>query len=360
MAAAAFAGLVLGVAALIVALALLAGFQGHIRDRLIAETPHLTVKPQGRSEFLPADGLAAKLKALSGVEQVTPFVRGRVWVTQSNRSSPADAIGREGLTGIVMDPPLASALALLPGVEVTLVSSRTRLSPLGPVPIVLSLPLTRVVPPVTARRKPELELPIEDARRLMALPAEAASGYEIRLKDPKDPDRKAAEMRSLIGSGVLVTTWEDSNRPLVAALRLERIVLFTTISLIVIVAGLNLAAITAVLAATRAGDAAVLGVLGASPAEVGRVFLAAGVLLGVAGTAAGAAFGTTVAYVLDRFRLLPLPARLYSIDHVPFRLDPLDLLAVVVLACVWSVLVSLGPSRAVARMNTVEVLRATG
>lgn len=342
------------------ALALLAGFQGHIRERLIAETPHLTVRPEGRGEFLPADGLEEKIAQLPGVLRVTPFVRGRVWVTQSSRSTPADAIGREGLSGIVMDPPLAGALALLPGVEVTLVSSRTRLSPLGPVPIVLSLPLSGIVPPVTSRRKPELELPIAEARRLMALPLDAASGYEIRMKDPRDPSRMAEEIRLCAGRGVSVSTWEDSNRPLVAALKLEKIVLFTTISLIVIVAGLNLAAITAVLAATRAGDAAVLAVLGAPPSTVGRVFLAAGVLLGLAGTAGGAVFGTTLAHVLDRFRLIPLPTRLYSIDHVPFRLEPADLAAVVVLSCVWSVLVALGPSRAVARMNTVEVLRANG
>jgi lipoprotein-releasing system permease protein len=70
--------------------------------------------------------------------------------------------------------------------------------------------------------------------------------------------------------------------------------------------------------------------------------------------------GSSVAFLLDRYQLLPLPSRLYSIDHVPFRLDGLDLTAVVVLAFVWSVLVSYVPARAVARMNTVEVLRAAG
>jgi lipoprotein-releasing system permease protein len=359
VAAAAFAGLVLGVGALIVALALLSGFQNHIKDRLISETPHVTVRPKARAEFLPSDGLLPVLEKLAGVEKVSPFVRGRVWVTQSSRSAPADAVGRENLKGITTDPGLANSLGLLPGVELTLVSSRTRLSPLGPVPIVISQTLTRVVPPVTSRRKPELELPIEDARRLMALPDEAASGYEVRLKEPADPSEIADAIANRFPD-VLVTTWEDSNRPLVAALKLERIVLFTTISLIVIVAGLNLAAITAVLAATRAGDAAVLAVLGASPMMVGRVFLAAGVLLGTAGTAVGAMLGSSVAFLLDRYQLLPLPSRLYSIDHVPFRLDGLDLTAVVVLAFVWSVLVSYVPARAVARMNTVEVLRAAG
>ncbi len=358
MATAAFLGLTLGVAALVISLSLLAGFQQHIRARLMEETPHLVLWPKGRGEFLQNERILESLWGLEGLRQAAPFVRGRVWATQSGRSAPADLVGREGASGLRVDAPIASNLGLLPGLELTVVSSRTRLSPIGPVPIVLSLPVDQVVPPATGRKKPEIEVPISDARRLMALPDTAASGYEIRLKDPELAPDVAEKIRRLHGQTISVVTWKDANRALVAALKLERIVLFTTVFLIVVVAGLNLAAITAVLAATRAGDAAILSVLGASPSQIALVFLLAGGLIGAAGTLTGVLTGSFLSILLDRFELIPLPARLYSIAHVPFRLEVLEIFAVTVLSMGWSVLAAFWPARAASRVPVSETLRA--
>ena len=158
--------------------------------------------------------------------------------------------------------------------------------------------------------------------------------------------------------GVAVATWEDANRSLVLALKLERAVLFATVFLIVVVAGLNLAATSAVLAATRAGDAAILSVLGAPPRTVARVFLTAGAGVGVVGTAAGALIGTAASWALDATGAIPLPARFYSLGHVPFKLEPSALAAVVVLSILWSVASAAIPARAASRRSAAEVLRA--
>jgi lipoprotein-releasing system permease protein len=154
-----------------------------------------------------------------------------------------------------------------------------------------------------------------------------------------------------------VETWEEQNRSLMLALRIERIALFAAIFLIPIVAGLNLAATSAVLAATRAGDAAVLSVLGASPRAVGRVFLTAGTCVGAAATAAGLLLGTLGATVIDRAGLIPLPVQLYGMVHAPLRVEPLDVLAVGGLSILWSILAASIPARTAARLSPVEALR---
>ena len=357
MALAAFLGLALGVAALVISLALLSGFQYHIRGRLLEETPHLLVLPSGRGDFALAEGIGERIGRVAGVVSVSPVVRGRLWISVRGQSVPAEGVGREGVEGLRLDPQHARTLGAYTGDEVLLVSSRSRLSPLGPVPIVASMRIEEVLSSPAGRRAPEVVLPLQEAGRLFGVPAGGASGYEVRLADPATSSRAAEAIRAVLGAGVRVRTWEELNEALVLALRLERIVLFATVSLIVIVAGLNLAATAAVLAATRTGDAAVLSVLGATPAQVASVFLLAGGLVGAFGTAAGLALGASIAALLDRTGAIPLPERLFALSHVPFRLDPVDLLAVALLSLAWSVAVSWGPARTAARGNVAEVLR---
>lgn len=354
---AAFLGLLLGVAALVVSLALLSGFQTNIRKRLLAETPHLLVTPAGRGEFRDADRLAGKLAAVAGVVSVSPVAKGRVWVSRGGQAVPAMAVGREKEKGLVLDAAQARPIGLVAGETVTLVSSRSRLSPLGPVPIVATMKIAGVAPAGTGRKAAEASLPLEEARRLFALGPDGSTGYEVRLTEPARAAEVAREAAAALGPSVAVATWEEQNRALVLALRLERFVLFAAVFLIVIVAGLNLAATSAVLAATRASDAAVLSVLGASPRAVGRVFLAAGAGVGAAGTLGGLLLGVGAAVLLERTGLIPLPAQLYGMGHAPFRVQPLDVLAVGVLSILWSLLAASIPARTAARLSPVEALR---
>jgi lipoprotein-releasing system permease protein len=355
---AAWLGLTLGVAALVVSLALLSGFQTHIRSRLLAETPHLTVTPAGRDAFGAGERLAERLLAVPGVTAATPMVRGRLWVSVVGRTAPVAAVGRDHAKGLVLELSQARPLGAVAGDEATVVSSRTRLSPLGPVPIAVSMPVERVTGSSTGRREPEAILPLPSARRLFAIPEGGANGYEVTLADPQSAARAARDVAAALGPGVAVATWEDANRSLVLALKLERTVLFATVFLIVIVAGLNLAATSAVLAATRAGDAAILAVLGAPPRTVARIFLAAGAGVGILGTAAGALIGTAAALSLEATRAIPLPAQLYSLAHVPFRVELPELLAVVALSILWSIAAAALPARTAARRPVAETLRA--
>jgi lipoprotein-releasing system permease protein len=355
---AALLGLTLGVAALVISLALLAGFQSHVRARLAEETPHVVVAPAGRPEFRAREGVEQRLRGIAGVQDVAPVARGRVWLTLRGVAVPCDAVGRRGARGLVVDPAQAHPLGAFPGDTVTVVSTRSRLSPLGPVPIVSSMTIEDFSPSNAGRRLPEATLPLEDARRLFALGDDGATGYEVKLRNPALAGRVAKAIETIFGSSVVMKTWEEANRALVSALKLERSVLFATVFLIVIVAGLNLAATSAVLAATRAGDAAVLSVLGAPPKTVASVFLAAGAAVGVIGTLAGIALGSVLATLADRLQLVPLPGQVYGLAHVPFRVEPFDVGLVAVLSFLWSIAAASFPARAASRQDVAEILRA--
>ena len=315
--------------------------------------------PAGRPDFGEADDAAEKLSALPGVVGVTPVIRGRGWITARGQAVPAVLAGREGADGVTLDPSQARQLTVLPGEDVVVVSSRTRLSPLGPVPVTASLPVTEVSVAPTGRHQPEATIPVEAARRLFGLRADGATGYELRLREPGEAPAAAARARAALGEGTTAaTTWQEANRPLLLALKLERLAIFATVFLVVVVAGLNLAATSAVLAATRRGHAAVLSVLGAPPAVLARVFLLAGLFLGAAGTLAGLGLGAAAAVVLDATKALPLPAQLFSLSHVPFKVTARDLAAVGAFSLLWSFLSSLVPARMAARIDVTEALRA--
>ena len=346
-------------AALVVSLALLSGFQAHVLTRLAEEAPHVLVSPAGRPDFAAAEGAAARLEGLPGVVSVTPVVRGRGWITVRGQAIPSVLAGREGAKGIRLDPAQARQLSVLPGEDVTIVSSRTRLSPLGPVPVTVTLSVKEVGATATGRRQPEAVLPAETARRLFGLPEGGATGFELRLGDPGAAPDVALRAREMLGvTSTATTTWQEANRALLLALRLERIAIFATVFLVVVVAGLNLAATSAVLAATRRGDAAVLTVLGASPRVLSRVFLLVGLLLGAVGTLTGLLLGAGLAVILDTTRAIPLPAELFALAHVPFKPGARDLLAVGAFSLAWSFLSSLVPARMAARVDVTEALRA--
>ncbi len=346
-------------AALVVSLALLSGFQAHVLTRLAEEAPHVLVSPAGRPDFAAAEGAAGRLAEIPGVVSVTPVVRGRGWITVRGQAIPAVLAGREGAEGIRLDPAQARQLSVLPGEDVTIVSSRTRLSPLGPVPVTATLSVKEVGATATGRRQPEAVLPAETTRRLFGLPEGGATGFELRLADPGAAPDVASRARETLGmTSTATTTWQEANRPLLLALRLERIAIFATVFLVVVVAGLNLAATSAVLAATRRGDAAVLTVLGASPSVLSRVFLLVGLLLGAVGTLTGLLLGAVVAVVLDATHAIPLPAELFALAHVPFKPGARDLLAVGAFSLAWSFLSSFAPARMAARVDVTEALRA--
>jgi lipoprotein-releasing system permease protein len=157
--------------------------------------------------------------------------------------------------------------------------------------------------------------------------------------------------------GVQVKTWKEINRPLFLALRLEKIVMFATISLIIFVAALNLISSISMLVLEKRPSVGILRTLGASERSILLIFLEVGLLIGITGTILGNVTGIGLAWAANKYHLFPLPTDIYFVPYLPFRLDLEDVIGVNVVAVILSVLAAWYPARAASRLDPIVAIK---
>ncbi len=349
-------GLGLGVVALVVTLALLEGFQSSIRRNLVDRSPHARVQPvSGRVLEDPEELVSLLHRELSDVE-IVRSVRGNCLVATTVDAVPALLVGRSDVSRVMADQVLAARLGLGATGPVDVISSRRRLTPMGPVPIRVRLDVEEVGAGVPGVEGGILTVPLDVAQRVV-WGREAVETLD--LDDPADPWGLGDRVREVLRSknGVAVLGLKELNRPLLLALSLERVLIFVAVGLILVVAALNLLCNVAMVAAEKRRDLAVLTGLGLEPVRVRRLFLLLGLGIGAAGAVGGAAVGAAIAWILDVTGALPLPRGVFVVSSVPFAVDPAMVLRVVVLALGLSAVASWVPSRVVARREPAEGLR---
>jgi lipoprotein-releasing system permease protein len=357
-------GLAVGVAALIVSLALLSGFQDRIRRQMTERTAHLRVSPERGALLSDPEGVRAALAAVPGVVSVAPAIEGRGWASDSAgvsatpvryRSGPVPN-GPGGEPQARIPSPLAGRLHSFEGDEILLTSSRTRLSPLGPIPVAVRLRIAGISRGGALERAAEVEVS-ERTARLLAGVARGADAYEARLADPEAAERAAVEVRAALGAGVRVQTWRELNGPLAFALRLEKAVIFVTVALVIVVAALNIVSNIALTVVEKKRDLGVFRTLGAAPGSLERIYLTLGAVIGLIGTAGGVVVGVGLSLALDRFHVVPLPADVYLLSHVPFAVHPREVGAVAVFAMATAIAAAVLPARAAGRLAPGEAIR---
>jgi lipoprotein-releasing system permease protein len=350
-------GLTLGVLALVVTLALLEGFQASIRAELIARTTHARVRPaEGRALDRPEELASLLQKGLVDVEMVQ-VVKGMCLVSTPMDAVPASLVGRSDVIEASLDTILANRVEAGPGDRVQVISTRRRLTPMGPVPVRRQLDVALVKTPEPGSESGTIYLPIEQAQQLLwGRPVVEA----IDLRDPRDPWGLGRRTRQLLGDqgGALkVEGLEELHSSLLLALALERVMIFVAVGLMLVVAALNLLCNVAMVAAEKRVDLSVLAGLGMAPSALRRLFLLLGLSIGVGASVIGAVLGVTIAKLLDVTQLLPLPRGVFMESSVPFRIDPAAVAAVLVLALVLALAASWLPARMVARREPAAGLR---
>jgi lipoprotein-releasing system permease protein len=198
---------------------------------------------------------------------------------------------------------------------------------------------------------------LEAARRLFSFPPGSASVLQFKTVDLEDVEKVSEAIRAGAGPGFTTTTWIDLNKPLFSALKLEKLVLFLTISLIVFVASLNIVTTLIMMVMEKQRDIAILTAMGATSRTVMYVFMLQGLIIGLIGTVAGATLGAAACWVMDTYRLIRLEAEVYSIPYVPFHLKFWDIALVSGTALLISFLATLYPARNASRLDPVEILR---
>jgi lipoprotein-releasing system permease protein len=160
-----------------------------------------------------------------------------------------------------------------------------------------------------------------------------------------------------LGSEYYVQDWSDLNRSLFAALWLEKVAISLAVGLIVMVAALNIVASLILLVMEKTRDIAILKAMGASARSVTAIFMIEGLVIGLVGTTIGATGGVALARVLDRYQVIRAPMDVYQVSYMPFRVLPLDLALVVMVAVVVCFLATIYPSRQAARLDPAQALR---
>ncbi len=355
-------GIALGVTVLILVLAGLSGLQAFLRTDVMARTPHLLVDASEDD----AEGLAERLAAVPGVVEVRRLLRGRGWLLSEDRPLSVAVVGYEGELprffpdassrepGLYVDSLTARRWGLQPGDVVEVVSPRPTLTPLGPQPRIHALELygTFAVGR-TEQNEHRIALPLETARRLFGA---RQTRYEVTAAGFEEALELAGRIEPLLGTGSELKTWKDLNRGLFFALRLERILMFASVFLIVPVAAGALVTVLGILISSKRGEIGMLQAMGAAPGDLRRGFLALGLLLAVSGLVLGLAGGIGGAWVLDRFELVR-PGEAYFIDYVPFCVEAADLVAVIVATLLLTVFSAVYAAHRAASHRAVEALR---
>ncbi|MGH9316362.1 MAG: FtsX-like permease family protein [Thermoanaerobaculia bacterium] len=362
-------GLAVGVTALVISLALLSGFQDRIRAQMAQRSPHLVVSPARGDRLADAGRVARVLSSLPGVLKVAPAIEGRGWLCDAEGHTVVPVRYRNATRGLspasggAAGPPptritlhVAARTGSETGSLVRLVSSRTRLSPIGPIPVSVVLRVVETFRPSALEKTPEVEIPEETARLLSGM-VSGARAFEAHLKDPESAGAAAALVARQLPPSDRVETWRDLNAPLSFALHLEKAVIFATVALVILVAAFNIVSNIALLVVEKKRDLGVLASLGATPGSLARIYLMLGAIIGALGTTCGIAVGVPASELLDRFRLVPLPADVYLLTHVPFAVHPLEVILVVVFAQATALAAAVLPARAGARLAPGEALR---
>ncbi len=374
-------GVMVGVSALIIALALMTGLQGELRNRILGATAHVYVWKR-----IPVTDYHAEVRRLAGMPGVTgaaPAILGKAIVSNETGNAfitlkgidPAlepgvtdigksmiegrvDAVDRavdDQPPGILVGADLAKDLELRVGDSVTVLTPEGTLSPMGMMP--------------RSRR-----LRVAGIFRLGLYEFDASYGFvslalaerlldrtpdlvELRVGDFYQAPTIARGIAQTLGPDYWVQDWADMNRSLYSALWLEKMAISITIGLIVAVAALNIIASLVLLVMEKSRDIAILKTMGASSRSVMTIFMLQGLIIGLVGTAAGAALGTGLSWTLDHYQLIRIPADVYQVSHVPFVVLPVDFAVVIGSAILICFLATLYPSRQAARLDPVQALR---
>jgi lipoprotein-releasing system permease protein len=351
-------GLAIGVFALLISIALLSGLQDQIKARLMESSPHLLIEPAGSNTIDDAPAIADTARRL-GMPDVRPIVSGIGWGANESERRGRPVRIRSGAIllpsgAIALSRDTAAALGLNSGDSITIVAPRTRLTPFGPVPVWRKYTIARLTAPALEDRAAEAVLPFDEASSLLGTNGKPTS-IEMYGSVERAEDIQSRLARQF--PRVQVNTWKEINRPIFLALRLEKIVLFVTISLIIFVAALNLISSLSMMILEKRPSVGVLRTLGATERNVYAIFLQVGLFIGITGTLLGNLFGIGTAVLLDRYHFVRLPRDMTFLSYLPFALDAGDIVLINTVAVLLSLVATWYPARIAARLDPINAIK---
>ncbi len=381
-------GIALGVAALIIVLSVMNGFQKEVRDRMLSVVSHVEIfspygqalpdvgttlaeakaNPQviGAAPFIGTQALLARGEDMKGaiVRGIDPALEGEV--TDLAAALRGGALDRlvSGEFGVVLGRDLARQLGVQQGDKVTLVAPSGQVTPAGVVPRMKQMTVVGTFDSGHYEYDAGLVLlHVDDAARIFRL--EGPTGIRLKLKDLHQAREVGSQLAATLSGDLLIRDWTRQNRNWFAAVQLEKRMMFIILTLIVAVAAFNLVSTLVMTVTDKRADIAILRTLGASPGSIMGVFVVQGATVGVIGTLVGLLLGLGVAFNIDV--LVPaleralnasfLPQEIYLISRMPSDPQSSDILPIAIISLVLAFVATLYPSWRASRVNPAEALR---
>jgi lipoprotein-releasing system permease protein len=377
------AGVALGVAALIVTLAIMDGFQSDIKRKIIDAQAHVTV--YGRLQPRDVDAVRAALERDPRVAAASPFVMGQGILTFDNRSTgvvvkglyPATEFSVNNLKGALVrgswdalqtpragEPPavvlgeeLAKNLGVWTGDDVVLVSPQGTSTGLGLLPKMKKFRVTGLVRTGYYEFDNTMAYCRGDAAGDFFGLKDGANGVGVRMKDIADAPAAAGALRRTLGFPYTVKTYADMNQTLFAALKLEKFVMSLVLALIILVATFNIASNLLMMSVEKLRDIGILRAMGAGPAFIRRVFFWEGNLIAVTGITLGVLLGVGISVFIAVYPVVQLPSDIYYVTKVPVNLRLRDILATVGVSYLLCMLSAVYPALRASKVSPVDAIR---
>ncbi len=381
-------GITIGVAALIVTMALANGFRDEMRDKILRGTAHLTVMRTDGQPMNDYQELATRIRRLADITDATGTSYDGAVVVGPKGSAYAVLRGIDGeseqakmeinrsliegsagpifaaetkvkdLSNVILGAELATRTGLKVGDVADIISANAGLSSISPV--------KRLVRVTGIFRSGLFEYDSTwiylslDVAAQFAGSKHTASVISVQVRDIYSVKQGAAEVRATLGSSYTTVDWQEANRPLFTALALERRMGLFIIALIISMAALNITTTLILVVVERRRHIAILNAMGATSRSIMAIFMVEGAIIGALGTAFGVILGGLVCLVGNHYKLVSLPADVYSIGYVPFNAQFRDVLLAALVAFVLSLIATIYPARAAARVRPAEMLRDAG
>jgi lipoprotein-releasing system permease protein len=375
-------GIALGVATLIIVMAVMNGFRHDLLGRILGFDGHVAIYGTGPDY----DAVAARVRQVPGVLRVSPLVRGMVVVnangittgvevrglrksdleslTVVSKSVSSAAFDRFGGDSIIVGARLAEKLGVVPGESITLIAPKGDVTPFGTTPRVKQYVVAGVFNVgMSIYDSSVIFMPLDEAQLYFGT-GSLITNLEIMIADPDKVDDMVGAIRDA-APGTRVLTWHDTQSTFFGAVEVERNVMFLILTLIILVAALNIISGLYMLVKDKSADIAILRTMGATRGAVMRVFLIAGMSIGVIGTFTGFLLGVLFCANIEGIRQFLMhvtganlfPAEIYFLSHMPAEMDPAEVAAVTIMALSLSFLATLYPAWRAARLDPVEALR---
>ena len=380
-------GIALGVAALIIVLSVMNGFQKEVRDRMLSVIAHVEVFDASGAALPDWHVTAASVRQNKAVMGVAPFINAQALVGRGEELRGAMVRGidpaeeakvtelartsqsllaklQSGEWNIVLGVELARLVGARVGDKVTLVAPGGQVTPAGVVPRLKQFNLVGVFEAGHYEYDSALALiHVDDAARLFRV--EGPTGVQLRLDDVHNARGVAEQLQAALGPGLRVRDWTHTNRNWFEAVQIEKRLMFIILTLIVAVAAFNLVSTLVMTVTDKRADIAILRTLGASPRSVMGIFMVQGAAAGVMGTLSGVGLGLLVAFNIDVIvpgleRLLGvafLPGSIYVISRMPSQPLASDIVPIALISLLLAFVATLYPSWRASRVNPAEALR---